>query len=138
MVELLVRKLETILVVDDTDFVREIVVAILKYASFVVLQANSGPNALKLAAHYAQGIDLLLTEVKMAEMSGPYLAEILKQSRPDIHVMLIGGDVLVFDYGWAFIQKPFKPVELLGMINAVLHKADSRGRFVSHKAAGSE
>jgi FixJ family two-component response regulator len=73
----------------------------------------------------------------MPEMSGPYLAETLKQSRPDIHVMFIGGDLLVFDYGWAFIQKPFKPVKLLEMINVVLHTAVGSRQFVSHKAAGS-
>ena len=138
MAESLGEKLETILVVDDTDFVREVLVAILKYANFAVLQANNGPNALKLAANYAGRIDLLLTEVKMPEMSGPYLAETLKQSRPDIHVMFIGGDLLVFDYGWAFIQKPFKPVKLLEMINVVLHTAVGSRQFVSHKAAGSE
>ena len=53
MAESLGEKLETVLVVDDTDFVREVLVAILKYANFAVLQANNGPNALKLAANYA-------------------------------------------------------------------------------------
>ena len=137
MAESLIDKLETILVVDDTDFVREVLVAILKYAKFVVLQANSGPNALKLAANYAGRIALLLTEVKMPEMSGPYLAETLKESRPDIHVLLTGGDSLMFDYGWAFIQKPFAPAKLLEMINVVLHRADGSSELALHKAAGT-
>ena len=37
---------------DDTDIVLEVLVAILKAASFVVLVANSGPTALKVAASY--------------------------------------------------------------------------------------
>jgi hypothetical protein len=41
----------TILVVDDTDDVLEVLVAILEAAHFVVLQADSGPKALELAAN---------------------------------------------------------------------------------------
>jgi hypothetical protein len=48
--------------------------------------------------------------------------------RPDMHVMLMsgmaGGDLLVLNYGWAFIQKPFVSVKLLEMVNLVLHTPD--------------
>jgi len=122
------RKRETILVVDDTDFVLKVVVAILKGASFVVLQADSGPHAVKLAAEYDGRIDLVLSDVKMPEMSGPELGEILKRTRPDIHVMFMsgfsGGDLLVLNYGWAFIEKPFVSKKLLEMIDVVLHTPD--------------
>ena len=128
MAELLVEKLETILVVDDTDIVRKVVVAILKTANFLVLQANSGLDALKLAANYPGRIDLLLSDVQMPGMSGPDLGTTLKRSRPNIQVMFMsgftGGNLLVLNYGWAFIQKPFVPVKLLEMINIVLHTAD--------------
>jgi two-component system cell cycle sensor histidine kinase/response regulator CckA len=63
--------LETILVVDDTDLVIEVVVAVLKNANFHVLHADSGAHALKLAADYVGRIDLLLSDVKMPGMSGP-------------------------------------------------------------------
>ena len=58
-------------------------------------------------------------------MSGPDLGEALKKSRPDIHVMLMSGgakgNLLVLNYGWAFIQKPFVPVKLVQMVTDVLH-----------------
>ena len=58
-------------------------------------------------------------------MSGPDLGEALKKTRPDMHVMLMsGGDkgnLLVLNYGWAYIQKPFVAVKLVQMINYVLH-----------------
>ena len=50
MAESLGGKLETILVVDDTPSVLKVVAEILKTANFVVLEASSGPDALKLAA----------------------------------------------------------------------------------------
>ena len=58
-------------------------------------------------------------------MSGPDLGEALKKTRPDMHVMLMSGwvtgSLLVLNYGWAYIQKPFVPVKLVQMINDVLH-----------------
>jgi two-component system, cell cycle sensor histidine kinase and response regulator CckA len=116
--------LVTILVVDDTDFVLDVLVIVLKQANFVVLQANSGPHALKLAASYLGRIDLLLTDVEMPGMSGPYLAHSLKLARPEMRVMFTGGDFLDQNEGCTFIQKPFTAVHLIEKINSILHTDD--------------
>jgi hypothetical protein len=34
------------------------------------------------------------------------------------------GDLLVLNYGWAFIQKPFVATKLVEMIDVVLHTRD--------------
>jgi DNA-binding NtrC family response regulator len=116
---------ETILVVDDNDLVLRVVVTILEAAAFHVLSAASGAGAITLAGETSGAIDLLLSDVDMPGMSGPDLGEILKRSRPDIHVMLMsGGDngnLLVLNYGWAFIQKPFVGAKLVEMVNDVLN-----------------
>ena len=122
------RTLETILVVDDDDQVLKVVAATLKRAHFRVLSASSGPDALKLAGKTDRKIDLLLSDVDMAEMSGADLGEALKKTRQDLHVMLMSGgakgSLLVLNYGWAFIQKPFVPVKLVQMVTDVLHSPD--------------
>jgi len=119
--------LETILVVDDNKFVLDTVVAILEAEHFRVLSVDSGRAALKLA-ETNQAIDLLLSDVEMPEMSGPDLGEALKKARPKMHVMLMSGgnngNLLVLNYGWAYIQKPFVAVKLVQMINDVLHSKD--------------
>jgi DNA-binding NtrC family response regulator len=70
-------------------------------------------------------IDLLLSDVDMPKMSGPDLGQLLKNARPDMHVMLMSGGVdgnlLVLNYGWAFIQKPFVASKLIQMVREVLH-----------------
>lgn len=120
--------LETILVVDDFDLVLKVVVAILKAARFHVLQADCSAAALALAHGYEGRIDLLLADVQMPNMTGPDLGEELKRFRPDMHVMLMsgfeGGDLLVLNYGWAYIQKPFVSKKLVQMVNTVLHTPD--------------
>jgi two-component system cell cycle sensor histidine kinase/response regulator CckA len=117
--------LETILVVDDNELVLKVVIAILEAENFRVFSAVSGPAALRLAGETAGTIHLLLSDVDMPEMSGPDLGEALKVTRPDIHVMLMSGgangNLLVLNYGWAFIQKPFVAVKLVQMVKDVLH-----------------
>jgi DNA-binding NtrC family response regulator len=121
-----IRKLR--LVVDDVETVRKLVVEILQTANFNVLHADSGAIALKLAADYTGTIDLLLSDVQMPGMTGPDLGEALKKARPDLHVMFMsgftGGNLLVLNYGWAFIEKPFVPEKLVEMVNVVLHTPD--------------
>ncbi|MEI9970676.1 MAG: response regulator [Ignavibacteriota bacterium] len=118
-------KLETILVVDDNPSVLRVVVKILEAENFHVISATSGPSALKLAGEHTETIDLLLSDVEMPDMSGPDLGEALKVARPQMHIMLMSGaengNLLVLNYGWAYIQKPFVAMKLVEMINAVLH-----------------
>jgi len=128
MPNLLRGTLETILVVDDSEIVRNSVVAFLELANFQVLSADCAASAVKLAQETERKIDLLLSDVDMPNMSGPDLGQLLKQSRPDMHVMLMSGGVdgnlLVLNYGWAFIQKPFVASKLINMVTDVLHSED--------------
>jgi DNA-binding NtrC family response regulator len=120
--------LETILVVDDNDMVLRTVVAILEHAGFQVLSADSGANAIALAGKLNKRIDLLLSDVEMPGMAGPDLGQALKLTRPDLHVMLMSGgadgSLLVLNYGWAYIQKPFVALKLVKMVTDVLRSPD--------------
>ena len=116
---------ETILVVDDDAMVLRIVVKILEIANFLVLSAESGPAALRLAESTDATIHLLLSDIDMSEMSGADLGKKLKEVRPNVQVMLMSGGVnrshLALTHDWAFIQKPFVPGELVELVTEVLH-----------------
>ena len=115
----------TILVVDDNETVLRLMVSILKKADYHVFAAENGSNAIRLATATKETIDLLLSDIDMPLMSGPELGEELKKSRPELKVMLMsaGADasLLILNYGWAYIQKPFVAVKLVQMVNDVLH-----------------
>ena len=119
---------ETILVVDDDVILRDFLVAALKKANFNVLSSDSGPHAIALAENTKGKINLLLTDWDMPEMSGIALGQTLKLLRPDIHVMQMSGGahdtMIVLNYGWAFLQKPFVAKKLAEMINHVLHSPE--------------
>src|SRR5690348_9206991 len=118
------KTFETILVVDDDESVLRVVVAILDAANYAVISADSGEAAIKLADTPGP-IHLLLSDVDMPGMTGPALGEILKMARPEMHVMLMSGqqdgNLLVLNYGWAFIRKPFLATKLVEMVTDVLH-----------------
>jgi DNA-binding NtrC family response regulator len=123
---------ETILVVDDNEEVRKMVVSFLENANFRVLSADCGASAIKLAGQTDGRIDLLLSDVDMEHMSGPDLGEALKRKRPTIHVMLMSGgadgNLLVLNYGWAFVRKPLVQAKLVQMITDVL-RAENRSQL---------
>jgi len=127
--------LETILVVDDDATIGQLVATILRRANFRVLSAGSGSAALALVKGLGR-IDLLLSDVDMPNLSGPDLGIAMKKTRPDLRVMLMSGgpdgNLLVLNYGWAFIKKPFLPVKLVEMILEVLHSPD-RSQMGGHE-----
>jgi two-component system, cell cycle sensor histidine kinase and response regulator CckA len=119
---------ETILVVDDTPLVLSAVSLILKNAGFTVLSASSPDEAMQISLDFAGTIHLLLTDVMMPRMSGPDLAKKLVKERAGLRVMMMtgytGGDLLVLNYGWHLITKPFVPTLLREKIDSVLHSPD--------------
>jgi len=120
--------LETILVVDDTPLVLSSVSLILKNAGFTVLSASSPEEAMQISLDFAGTIHLLLTDVMMPRMSGPDLAKKLVKERTGLRVMMMtgytGGDLLVLNYGWQLITKPFVPMLLREKVDDVLHSPD--------------
>jgi two-component system cell cycle sensor histidine kinase/response regulator CckA len=119
------QPIETILVVEDHSALLKLVKQILEDANFTVIPATSAKQAIRLEAEYPGTIDLLLTDVRMRGMSGPNLAKRLKENRPQMRVMLMsgypGGALLVLNYGWHYIEKPFVPAALVSKIKDVLH-----------------
>ena len=126
---------ETILVVDDTPIVLAGVSLVLKNAGFTVLSASTPEEAIQISLDFAGTIHLLLTDVMMPGMSGPDLATKLVERRAKLRVMLMtgyaGGDLLILNYGWHLITKPFVPKILIEKINSVLHTPD-RSQGMDH------
>lgn len=115
----------TILVVNKRlPPLKEIVVT-LKAANFVVLQADSEVKAMNLVASHAKSIDLLLADSELLGLSRLSVPGTLRQTRPDLQVLLFCGEIVIGSFGCAFIQTPFIPAKLLEMINAVLHPAET-------------
>ncbi|MDB4972552.1 MAG: Blue-light-activated protein [Myxococcaceae bacterium] len=124
---------ETILVVEDHDLVRRMSVRTLATQGYEVLAAASGSEALELASEAGRVIDLLMTDVVMAQMSGFTLAARLVESRPNLPVLYVSGyseraAVPEQPAGTCveFLAKPFTAQSLVVKVREVLDLAAAR------------
>nr|WP_296071666.1 response regulator [uncultured Actinoplanes sp.] len=115
-----------ILVVEDEDGVRDIVVRILTKAGYSVQAASDPAEALKLGD---LPVDALLTDVIMPGMSGTQLAAEMRRTRPDLPVLFMsgytsgpapGGQELPADA--PLLHKPFQTDHLLAALHQLLER----------------
>ncbi len=123
---------ETVLVVEDEDAVRQLAVESLGRAGYVVLQASSGEDALRVADAFEDTIHLLLSDVVMPGIKGPELATRLRAARPSIRVVLMSGyaaDVVTNDNlkEATLLSKPFSPGVLTSAVRKMLDQPLSPG-----------
>jgi two-component system cell cycle sensor histidine kinase/response regulator CckA len=118
---------ETILIAEDDARLRRLAERTLGRLGYTVLVAASSHEALRLAAWYEQGIDLLFTDVVMPDVGGPSLAAKICEVRPEIKVLFCSGYTEgaiahhgVLDAGVALLAKPFTPDSLARKVRDVL------------------
>ncbi len=118
---------ETIMVVEDDELVRELVLILLQRQGYTVLDVGQADEALAMCESYPSRIDLILTDLLMpGETGGRDLAAQVLQIRPGIRVLLMSGyttDAMAISgvqEGVPFLQKPFTQQELAGKVREIL------------------
>jgi len=122
---------ETILVVEDHDSIRQMMVRSLEKQGYKVLSAVNGVDAIQVFQSCSEPIHLLLTDVVMPQMDGVQLAEKLAELSPGMKVLFISG--YTDDWNRYFnpshgnkqlFQKPFSIPEFLAEIRKRLDRDD--------------
>jgi len=118
---------ETLLIVEDDQAIREMVREMLENIGYQVLAAGTPSEAILLAEKYADGIDLLVTDVVMPEMNGRDLAVHLQTFCPGLKTLFMSGytdnmivNCGVLEEGVNFLQKPFSQKELAVSVSKAL------------------
>jgi CheY-like chemotaxis protein len=122
---------ETILLVEDEEAVRKLVLRTLEKQGYRLLVAASGVDAVRLAEHYTGPIHLLITDVVMPLMGGRETAERLKAMRQAMRVLYVSGytETTIGRGGKLhtrenFLQKPFTPQSLMRQVRELLDRTN--------------
>jgi DNA-binding NtrC family response regulator len=119
---------QAVLLVDDDASVRNLVTRLLTVKGYRVLAADSSSNALLLWEQHCPEISLLLTDMVMpGGISGRELACRCHANNPELKVIFTSGynmELSAMDGspqgGISFLQKPYRPEQLLEVVRAVL------------------
>ncbi len=119
----------TVLVVDDEEFIRDLAGEVLVLAGYTPLFACDGEEAISLFASRADELSAVLLDVTMPRMTGPEVLERIRAVRDDVPVILSSGyhqedatRELSAGSFTGFLQKPYRPNELLDALQQVLHR----------------
>jgi CheY-like chemotaxis protein len=118
--------MSSILVVEDADYLLDVIGATLELAGHDVSLAGSGKEAVRLCQERA--IDLVITDLVMPDMGGLELIHSLRQSHPNLPVIAISGasnvglKVATALGAVGALEKPFAPGDLLAMVDKILGK----------------
>lgn len=116
-----------VLVADDEESIRETLAQILETEGCLVASTPDGRLAMDLIRKSPP--DIVITDLKMPNIGGIELYNILKKEQPTLskRVIFLTGDILddktegfLKESGLPFILKPFDPKELIKLIRSIL------------------
>lgn len=134
---------KTILVVDDESDLRDSLGKVLRKEGYLVLLADSGEAALEVLSR--KHVDLVLTDLRMPQMSGIDLLRCVKQQWPDVEVVVltaygtIEAAVEAMRAGaYDFVTKPLRRAELVQTINRAAERQNlaMENRFLRQELEG--
>jgi PAS domain S-box-containing protein len=124
------RGVETILLAEDEELVRRVVVHILESAGYRTIAVSNGTEAIRRLRESDETVHLVLLDVVMPVLGGPETWESMRGLRDGLRVLFMSGyaddryrEQLPKDA--ELIEKPFRREELLGRIRRILD-GDSR------------
>ena len=114
-----------ILVVDDEEPIRNLVVTFLARLGHWCVKATDGVDA--LVKMKENKIDAIITDIKMPKMDGIKLTEAILKQYPGLPIMVMTGfaeentaEGAISAGAWEFIQKPFSGEELNIRLNKMV------------------
>jgi two-component system chemotaxis response regulator CheY len=130
----LYQKIGAILVIEDEEDVRHLLVRALEGVRLDIVEAKNGEQGLQAARRLAGSLRLVVTDINMPVMSGIEFAREFRPTQPMVPILFITGldsraMTLEADrLGSELLVKPFGPDFFLSTVSRVLAQAPSATR----------
>ncbi|GAB4367808.1 MAG: hypothetical protein Kow009_04660 [Spirochaetales bacterium] len=118
---------ETILVVEDEEYIRGLIYKFLASFGYRILDASNAGEALLMCEESKDPIDLLVTDVVLPRLDGSRLFHRLKERFPSMKVLFVSGYPrhVLMERGLLkkedpFLQKPFELEDFLQKVRGIL------------------
>lgn len=113
----------TILLAEDDEAVRECILFMLNLCGYNVIATVNGVEALNRIRDCSDDVDLILSDIRMPEMTGFELAAKVQLERPEIKILLMTGfsdKCLTAESRWEVLEKPIRLDLLKSKIQTIL------------------
>ena len=118
---------ETLLVIDDENYIREALEQILSGLGYTVMTSAGGDEALELIKGCIGQIDLIILDMVMPDIGGYDLFTLINKQLPGIKVLVASGtgidgrtEEIIRRSNGGFIHKPFDQAKLAGQLRKIL------------------
>jgi len=121
---------ERVLVVDDEEFILETTREALRDVGYRVLTASGGEAALQTIEEADEGVDVVVTDLRMPDMDGFALIRTLRARYPNLPIVAASGvadgrtDEALDAGAHTFLAKPFTSETLQSALHEALHAPD--------------
>ncbi|MBL8150232.1 MAG: PAS domain S-box protein [Blastocatellia bacterium] len=122
---------ETVAVIDDEEYIRDLMYDILSESGYKVITAEDGEEAIKLFEKYGSEIDLIITDIVMPKLTIEEIVSVANKLVPSAKLLICSGfadldkvESVLKDRHLKFLQKPFFVEELLLCVRRILTKEE--------------
>lgn len=123
-----------VLVVDDNELIRDLLVAILAGAGYETVAADSGGDGIEALSRRAGRFSAAIVDLSLPDMSGVQTIDRLRELAPGLPVMLVSAHdeavaqrAVAARPGVVFLQKPFDARDLVQHLEALVAGPPSGG-----------
>lgn len=116
---------ELILIVEDNDYVLEVMTSGLEPMGYEVVTAVDGEDALRVFREHQDELALAILDLDLPKRSGASASREMRQVRPDLPLLIVTGNIdrtsLKDLANVPVMNKPFRMSELLIAVDQILH-----------------
>jgi CheY-like chemotaxis protein len=116
-----------LLIVEDEDFLRLLLVEIMTEHGYMVFEAGDGEEAVEIYRQHQNEIDIVLSDLGLPHLGGWEAFEKMHEINPNVKGILASGyfdpqlkERILTTGAKYFIQKPYNPPDIIALLDRIV------------------